>query len=222
MGIAAMSEWFDYRTLSAVGDGNPISSWAGKRGLYTLTASGSARPTFATDDGDGRSSAQFDGVDDVLSTLISNFDLYGSTGDFEIWVVVRGSSSSLPKAGIWWGGGETQNVVIDAGVSPPTMFFQTPGDSTFPISGAANVCDDAWHVVRVVRMGTHRLIWVDGMLISTFTDISGTWSAGQDVILIGNDPNAHYWLGGIRHALAFKAPLNETTAAHLTSYLLTA
>ena len=220
MNRAELSDWLDYRTLAATGDGNPFGTWAGRKGVITLSSTGTERLTYVADDGDGRAAASADGVDDHMDATIDNFTLYGSTGDFEQWGVVKGLSSGAGTRGLWVSGGITQSNTVLAQTNPRLLWY-CPTGGDLAISGAVDVQNDAWHVVRLVRNGSSRLFYVDGVLISTSTGLGAGWTSGLDSFNLGLVSGV-FWLGSIRHCLFFTSLLDTDTADELLTYLQTA
>lgn len=214
---ARLSEWWSITSLAAVGDGNPISSWVGEKGVYTLESTGTARATYDADDGDGIPAVSLDGVDDKFTEIIDNFDLYGSTGDCEIWFVLKGLSVGAGTKDIYQTGGITQSMAATAQTNPRVLFY-TPG-GVLGISGAADLQDDAWHILRLVKNGNDRSFYVDGVFISTAVVVNGGWTDGPDQMDLGVGTNGLYWHGGMRHALFFTAPLDAAEALAITGYL---
>ncbi len=223
LSISSMTEWFDYRTLASVGDGNPIGSWAGNKGLYTLAQSGTVRPTYVTDDGDGRAAAQFDMVNDCMSTSMNGTALYGSTGNFEVWAQVKGQSAGA-SSNTWWSSfGTGQNFNLFAQKPYPRLFVYAGSGSNYGWSNTTDIQDDAWHTVRVQFSGGVLSFYVDGSQVTTaFFNGQFAWSPGSATAYMGWDNASQYWGGSFRHMLFFNAHLDDATAAKLTTYLQTA
>lgn len=219
LGIAKLSEWWSIDSLAAVGDGNPISSWVGEKGVYTLGNTGTARPTYDADDGDGKPSVDFDSVDDVLTQTINSFTLYGSTGNFEIWFVLKGLSAGAGFHGIYGQNFITQAMGVYASVVP-NVVWRTPNLQD-AISGSIDIQDDAWHILRLVRDGTAKSFYLDGVFVNTITTASPSWSNGNDTFNLGSDAafSGTFWNGGMRHVLFFTAPLDAGEAASMQTYL---
>lgn len=217
LSISALTEWFDYRTLSAAGDGNPVSSWAGRNGLYSLVQSGTARPAYAADEGDGKASVRFDGVNDSMTCVIDNSELYGADGEFECWFVIKGT----PTANI------VNDFFLTAG-SPTVTFQAQPSQHRVNFYVSAQACygnlkdvqDSEWHVIRIKRTAAGVDLFVDGASIGFNVFGSQAWSAGSGTAYLGGREN--FWAGSFRHALFTSSPLDDDTAAQLTSYLTAA
>jgi hypothetical protein len=227
LSISLLGDWLDYRTAVGVGGGNPIDVWAGRKGLLALTASGTARPTCVANDGDGKAAAYFDGTDDSMNGTVNTALLYGVTGDFEQWFMVKGLSAGASSRNLWQSnsslGPATQTNSIFAQTTP-RIFWYSPSASEFNWSNAVDIQDDAWHLVRARKTGSTRSIFVDGVSIGMAGNAgAGTWINGMDTVNLGSSGGGgQYWLGGYRHALFFRGLLDDDTAAALTSYLLAA
>ena len=224
--IAQMGDWLDYRTNSSVSDGSPVDAWVGRKGLLNLAATGTERPVWADDDGDGRAAVQFDGVDDAPQGTVDTALLYGVTGDFEQWFVVKGLSVGADNRNLWRSdspsGPATQTNSIFAQTTP-RLFWYIPSGADLGFSNAVDIQDDNWHVVRCVRSGSTIDFMVDGVNIGTgFYTGTGTWITDVSPIYLGSGGVSQFWLGSYRHALFFTGLLDADTAAELTSYLTTA
>lgn len=215
LGIGVMSEWFDIGAVVGLANGDPAGAWAGRKGLYTLTSAGTVRPTYATNDGDGKAALQFDGVNDYLNASISNAALFGATGDFEIWMRVKISALQGTLYGLLSSAGSTNNINVFGNSS--SVHFTAPTASQ-EVVGSAALYDGAWHTLRLARYGARRLIHLDGTALYDATTTAGTYATGADALYLGTW-NGAYTLGSFRHVMFFTAALDDPTAAVLTSYL---
>lgn len=219
LAVPSIGEWFDYRSVASVGDGNPVSDWVGRAGLYTASATGTERLTYVGNAGDGRGAALFDGVNDKPSFAGTNAALLGPDGYFEVWAVVKIPVAAVASTTLFQGG-------FDSGTS--VAFIDNPASTRwyFTIGGQANygnaedTHDDAWHVLRFVSSSGGNDWSVDGVSVGVNTFGSFTWNDGASTFYIGG--SAGDWNGMLRHLLTFKAPLDVDTAADLLSYLQTA
>lgn len=221
LSIENLGEWFDYRTLAGVGDGNPVSSWAGRKGLYTAAASGTARPTYAVNVGDGRAGLTFDGVDDALQFPLNVGDMWGPNGSYEAWFVVRNDTVGSTITTLFsqnFSVGTTINIALQPSI--PRLNWSTGAIANYSLS--LDLQNSAWHVIRLTKSGANWRLFVDGVeIIFEFPSLgAGTWNTGDIPAWIGGFSD--FWQGGYRHFLSFKAPLDDDTAAALTSYLATA
>ncbi len=219
LGIGSLTDWLDYRPVAASGNGNPVSTWTGRKGVLVMTASGTSRGTWVDNDGDGRGAVQFDGVNDLLAATISNAALYGTTGDFEIWTFTRLSATQAYNGALWTSEGSTNQMGCRTTSSSNLQVFIPNGAQLINVS--ATMQDDVWHVLRIQKQGASRLIQLDGTTIYNASTVAGTYGTGSDILYLGGG-FGHYMAGGYRHWLAFNSPLDNTTAAQLTSYLTSA
>lgn len=210
--IAKLSEWFSIESLAAVGDGNPISSWVGEKSLWTLGASGTARPTYEADDGDGQPAATFDAVDDKLvSTALVNTSLvFGSTGDCESWAVVR---STGDRGFFGTGGGAGMGSYLFGAA----VYLDSPGAAE-RIAAASGINDGSWHVLRLAKTGARRIIQADGVTIYDASTVAGTWTLGNLVMVLG-DTGSLLFLGAVRHLLTFTDLLTADEVSDMQTYL---
>ncbi len=217
LNIPALSEWFDYRTLASVGEDNPVSAWAGRKGLYTATASATARPTYAADDGDARGVVIFDGVDDNASFAMTNGSLWGPDGNYEAWFVVKSPPSVASVNNLFVSAFGVQNTAFLTQPSYPRLTWYST--SLLNVGNVVEVQDSIWHVIRFSKSPLGQRLFVDGVNIGfSYSDPGGgSWATGDATAFIGGSDN--FWQGGFRHALCFKAPLDDATAADLTTYL---
>lgn len=220
--IPSMGEWLSIADLAAVGDGNLVGTWAGRKGLVTLTASGAARGTYVADDGDGRPAMRQDGVDDVMygAADVDNHSLYGTTGDMELWLAFRADPTPAVYSQIFATSGISNFVCVDITALGAARFYfpTTPAVSL----AAGSPIDNGHHVVRFTKTGAHRMIQVDGATVLDVTTSAGTYNSGNDVFCLGYPGYAAGMLGAWRHWMSFTAPLDDATAAALTNYLMMA
>jgi len=222
--IPSIGEWFDYRTLAGTSDGAPVGSWAGKKGLYTATAAGAARPTYAADAGDGRGALSFDGVDDNPSFAMTTEDLWGPDGNYEAWYVVKAPApvGSVINSLAVTSGTPTINMQIQ----PAYTRFNWYSSGNANYGDAFDIQDDAWHVLRFTMKPSGPTTYVDGVEVGFGSDVHGfpgSWATGAGTTNIGSASyGTDVFLGYYRHFLTFKAPLSDDDAAALTSYLTTA
>ncbi len=215
LSISSMTEWFDYRTLASVGDGNPISSWAGSKGLYTLTNTGTARPTYiASDTADAKPAVSFNGVNQALKSDISNSDLYGSGGDHEIWFRFKTLNPQTITGGLFSSNGITNG--MGCHIKSTNVYFTVSNAGIF--SSSVSLWDGVWHTVRFVRSGGVAKLYVDGINYYNAAD-PGSYNVGADILNLGGAYDAYYMLGGIRHGMFFNASLDDATASKLNTYL---
>lgn len=214
--ITQKGVWFDWRTLAAVGDGNPVSTWVDRNGLYTAENSGTARPTFVADDGDGKGAVLYDAVNDNLQFAATNADLWGPDGYLEMWCVVKIPAAAAGNENFFNSAFLTGTAVsFTDNPSSTRWYFGIGGQTAY--GSALDTHDDTWHVMRFVNSSSGQQWWVDGVNIGTVTFGSLSWNAGDCLGYLGGSAGA--WQGKMRHFLSFKAPLDDDTAAALTSYL---
>jgi hypothetical protein len=217
LSISSLTEWFDIASLAAVGNNNPVSSWAGNKSVYTLTGSGTARPTYVANDGDGNPAVQTDGVDDTLITAVNRDVMFSLTAG-EQWFVIR-PRSLVGFQGIGGYGNGSDNYFV-AFYLAATLFLDAPdnGANRTTVSAPSGWLDN-WHVVRLVWNGTNRQIWVDGVqLVSATKVITDIPNTAQNFRL-GLASGAGYGVYSYRHALTFNALLTTDEALAITNYL---
>lgn len=214
--ISSLSEWFDYRVNGALASGDPVGSWAGKKNVYTLTASGTSRPTWTADDGDGRPAILLDGVNDALACGILNSVLFGTTGSFEFIFVAKLSSVQNNLGGYFSSTGITNQIGASA-YQDTSLVFSMGGSSYFGVA----LWDNTWHVIRCKKDGSRRVVEIDGSVVYDNTTIAGPYGTGLDTLAIG-EYFGQRMTGSFRHWMAFTEPLDDATAAALTTYLTTA
>lgn len=211
---AKLSEWWNIESLSAVGDGNPISSWVGEKTVYTLTAATTARPTYEDDDGDGMPSVLFDGVDDIMQCAVNSGTLLGSAGDYEIWCVTRLTPGATRAIFDVYGGSND----IGATMRAAEILWNGPKFAN-GISVAAAPLDDLWHVWRFAKIAGRRIVARDGVSLYDATTTAGTYTLGADTLHLGGAFTFDPLLGGVRHLLTFNSGLSDDEALAMTTYL---
>jgi hypothetical protein len=215
LAISKLTNWWNVEDLAAVGDGNPVDTWTSNVGALAMAQTGTNRPTYVANDGDGKPKVDFDGVDDYLNVTSTNGAVYGANDSFEIWMVVKGTSGAT-FTGLWTSGGITQGVSIKWQNTPRGLFY-TPGGK-LTISNSLNLHDDAWHTLRVTQNGATRNFYLDGTLVgNASTDSAGGWNTGSDVFKIGSTDDA-VWDGGQRHVFVFNDPLSAAEVTQMNAF----
>lgn len=213
--VSSFSEWYDYRhsSVMAVGDGNPITTWTGATNTRALRQTGSLCPTYVINDGDGKPAVRFDGIDDVISGTYTNSSLFGTTGDYEIWLVARASS-----AGDFFNCAGANNYIglASLNTSGGTLYMSKTLNA---VSYTGNLQDNTWNVIRCVKNGAQRILQKNGTTIYDSTTSAGLYGTGLDTMKIGY--GANHITGAFRHWLCFKSPLDDATAALVNTYLST-
>lgn len=216
LGIASMSDWLDYRTLASVGDGNPVNSWTGRKNVLAMTSIGTGRFTYAGNDGDGKPSAQSDGVNDYMECSSSYGSLLGTTGEFESWFVLRGQSNAQASNNFFKTSAANLTITWNGQPSLSRMNLYCGGQSCYGNTGA--IQDNVWHVIRIKRTVATVDSWIDGVEVGFGVFGSQSWFTDSMLVAIGGGQSLP-WLGAYRHALFFNSPLDDATAAKLTTYL---
>lgn len=218
--IPSLTEWFDYRTLASVGNGNPVSSWQGNKSVYTLTQTGTPRPTYVSNAGDGKAGVQFDSVNDFMSATVTNFGLYGSTGNYEAWTFVNQSAPGIGSSG-WLASADYANNGVQMAANSSSLFIWSPTYPTDQTVVSTSLFDSSWHLIRFSKNGARRIVQIDGTTVFDSTTSAGTMVDGSNSVILGTW-NGNFLLGYYRQALFFGDVLDSTTAAQLTTYLQSA
>lgn len=169
LAVSSLVEWWSIDDLASVGDGNPISSWVGRKAGITPVATLTARPTYVANAGGGLPALVPDGVDDSMDvTLLTDVLTYFPNSSLEVWAVMYAAAS----------GENTFDPINSAGgsfgrwlpFSDNTIYFDHPAPGTGRISvGIPSGWASNWHVVRFAKAGSARQIEVDGVQIQTGT-----------------------------------------------------
>lgn len=214
LSLASLTEWFDITSLAAVGNGNPISAWVGSKGLMILSGAGTLRPTYTSNDGDGRPAAVWDGVDDtIIAAGVNSANIYGSTGDCETWAVVRCTAGNR---GFFSTNGASGmgSYLFTAGV-----YLDSPSAAQ-RIASATGINNGSWRVLRLAKTGARRVLQAEGSTLYDASTTAGTWATGTANWSVGDIAGVKF-TGSIRHLLTFNSFLTDAEAAALNTYLAT-
>ena len=211
--LAALTNWWTVEDLATVGDGNPASSWTSRVGGIALANTGTGRPTYEANDGDGKASLLFDGVDDSLFLQVSNAALLGTTGDYEWWFVYRAVDSV--ESGLFCCTDiNNQNGTV---VRPTNLTMSAPlGAQNITVS--CSPLGNVWRIIRCAKEGARRIVELDGVSIYDASTSAGTYGTGNDILKMG-DYFSQYLNGALRHALFFNDVLGTDEALELYDYL---
>ncbi len=209
--ISSLTEWFDISSLSSVGNNNPISSWAGVRGLMTLSGSGAVRPTYISNSGDGKAAAVLDGIDDTIISSVNINNVYGGTGDCETWAVVRCSAGNF---GFFSTNG---SIGMSSYLFTGGVFLDSPSSAN-RINSSTGINNGSWRILRLAKTGARRVIQAEGTTLYDASTSAGAWSPGNGIFSVGDTAGVKF-NGSIRQILTFNSFLSSSDAAALNSYL---
>lgn len=219
LSIASLVEWWSVEDLASVGDGNPISSWVGRKAGITPTSTGTARPTYVANASGGQPAVVPDAVDDTLAvTVATNVLTYFPNSSLEVWAVCY-QPSSVASNGfepVSAAGGGTVGRWLT--FSDNTIYFDTPNSGVGRLSVAQPAgWDNNWHVVRLSKQADDRLIEVDGTSLATGTR-SGNLSSNATTTF----SPVHLATGlKLRQLLLFNNQVSGSDLTSLRTYLNT-
>lgn len=210
--------------LSAVGDGNPVTTWAGTNGNYIYTGGGgAANPTYnSSAQASGYPGVTFDGGDwmDAGSGLAA---LYNDGAPFGMMIVVRGSATSGSFRSVWARG--------NGSATAQYMHLRWPNSSSYNVTSTDNtgapfinysfdtgsVVANGWLVINYGGDGDVLNVWENGTQIVTDRAITALGSAqtfnraGIGALL--RSSVISHWTGSI-HAVGEKSSI--ITAGEIT------
>jgi hypothetical protein len=215
--LSGLLEWWSVEDLASVGDGNPVSSWAGRKAAITPTASTTARPTYVANAGDGLPALVPDGVDDSMSVTIASSVLsYFPGTSLEVWMVMYHAAASATNNVKPVETSAAQWVGEWLPFSDNSIYFDHPHPATARLSGAQPAgFDNAWHVVRFAKAGSARQIEVDGAQIAS-NSMAGDFAASASTTfrICGTGTKMK-----LRHLLLFNAAVTGDDLTALRTYL---
>lgn len=205
--------WVEADSLAAGGavDGDRVSSIAdlSSAGGHTMTAAGTARPTYKVDMINGRPALQFDGVANCLtngSVALSSFSIFVVFAATNGQVIYEHSPNTNANDGSYLFAGNNNTIFVKRS--------QSSGREVTPVSHNVTAAnwggDDQWHLVLHSFGGTYRShrLWVDGawpLSVNTGSagPLTGTVTAP---IFLGCRNNASNYLNGLVAAFIVITP----------------
>lgn len=194
--LSNLAAWFKADALS-LNDGDPIASWAdSSSGGHTLTAAGSARPTYKTAIANGQPVARFDGSANVLTMDTALKAIWSGVAQGEIFAVVSIAAASVIHDILHWtfsGGGMWVELGIDNATARPYLASRRVSTDSFQENLQEQITTAKFYVLTgqldpSVANGCIR--WTDDALGGKFstgttgvyaTDAGGTCEVGASV-----------------------------------------
>ena len=159
-------------------------------------------------------SVAFDGNDELEVPSSTDFD-FGS-GDFtmECWVQHGGGSNMVYLNRSYYSASSNSSWLLFGNTNGNVDFYATTSTGwTYQISAPANVNNNQWHHVAVVRDGTNIKIYVDGILSKTQSVGSAAIPDSTRIVEIGSQWNSAYLTGKISNVRIVKG-----TAVYTSSF----
>ena len=159
-------------------------------------------------------SVDFDGNDELEVPSSTDFD-FGS-GDFtmECWVKHGGGSNMVYLNRSYYSASSNSSWLLYGNSNGNVDFYATTSTGwTYQISAPADVNNNQWHHVAVVRDGTNIKIYVDGILSKTQSVGSDAIPASTRIVEIGSQWNSAYLTGKISNVRIVKG-----TAVYTSSF----
>lgn len=214
--ISGLVAWYDASTLGLT-DASSISAWTDLSGNgQTMTAAGSARPTFHSTGGNlinGRSVATFDGsanrmaTSSAVTTVTTNWSIFlvctvTGFGGVGVCPIFNGSGGSNG----WGIAGCT------AGTTKPGWL--AGGIAWEPVTNAISI---ATHLYELVYTSSASM-WIDAV-----SDAPGTTTPNTPTTAtyLGSHDGSNFWPGSIGEVVVYSAAVSSGNRALLESYFNT-
>lgn len=143
---------------------------------------------------DGNGAFVFNGSANYIN--LSNSARYQLTGTFSItgWIKVNNFNTAW-QAVITKGDSSWRIHRFNVG---NTIAFGTTGLSSEDVAGTKNINDGAWHFFAAAYNGTHKILYIDGVVDANAT-VTGTIGQNTYDVLIGENAQqrGRYWNGSI-------------------------
>lgn len=223
LGAALLAWWDAEATSSLILAGSAITSWADVKGGYALTqATGSMRPTYASNSLNARPAATFDGVDDYLSMESAPFPI-GAVGS-EIWSLVNQTSTPVGNRVLAaYGGSSTTNRrAAQRSVTASTSRLRTDvgigAGASAATASNTNVVFDGIHVTRSIIRESNVTSDIDGDAGASSTAVPATVATRTRIGANTSDTASAFWQGPI-NSILITTTLGASNAALLLAYL---
>jgi len=99
--LTSLYAWYDANSITGLSDGDPVSTWEDREASYDLTASGTDRPLYQTNELNGKPVVEFNGTRRIKASTAADWGfLHGkASGDKATIVAVwKAGTSSNPSA----------------------------------------------------------------------------------------------------------------------------
>jgi hypothetical protein len=166
--ISGLVLWLDADAIEGLNDGDPVTTWEDQSGNNNdaTQSSASAKPTYQTNELNGKPIVRWDGTDDYM-TLGDVAALDFGTNNFSVFIVVKATAD------------EKAILVKDnfAGDGNGIYILSSDGDKYFYWNGAVGTSfgtrDASFHLLEAVRSGTgtnETTLYYDAVQATTLTD----------------------------------------------------
>jgi hypothetical protein len=205
--------WLKADGIGGLSDGDPISTWEDfSTSNNDATQSGSNRPTYQTNEIDGKPVVRFDGSDDYfdLTSSITSinstvFFVYKKNGTFGTQFVTLTSSATANE--YTWLDFSDGNAYIVPG-SPNANYWFAPGNKS------------SYTLISQTADATSTLVWINGVSESLSTGGIGTSSFGFDE-LGRRQTGGNYANGDLVEVIYYDHVLTTTGRTTVENYLMT-
>lgn len=138
--LANLKLWLKPESLSALSDGDPVGTWPDSSGNGNdVTAMGSLRPTYQTNELNGKAGVQFDGIDDFLF----NSNAAQTSTVYTMFMVIKFDAASGTE--VPFRIGENAGYGLYKGTGNRTVLHRLVADC---VDGAATTNAEYWSAVR--------------------------------------------------------------------------
>ncbi len=221
--LGALTLHFDASDLSSIvmDSANRVSDWIDTAGVaQTVTASGAARPTYATNILGGRSVIDFANTQELNLAGVNFTDIVGL--DSGTFFMVNLQDGAQVAANGPFG--------IDNGLNDRYVYLGTWGDTIFYDHGDAvgggriskvqpGGWDDTFHITEFYRNQNNAEIYLEGSLFHNGL-MTDTLSAGQASLEIGNDEGgATGFSGDVAEVIMFSDAISDSSRDLVNEYL---
>ena len=208
--IAGLQLWLDAAQIAGLSDGDAVSTWADASGNANDVTQGTAssRPTYQTNELNGKPCVRFDGVDDFLRCTT-----FSQAQPLTILCVSKLTETGIATRRMF--DGATSRVLIGQQFAPDLLFF---AGSTAP-NYTGYTLPWPWRYYTGVFNGASSQQFVNGASIGTANP--GTQALTDLLVGCGfylGSPT-EFWLGDIAELIIYDSSLSAGNLALLHAYI---
>lgn len=222
--VSGLQFWLTADSLS-LSDNDPVATWWDRSGNGRDATQGTAaaRPTYQTNEVNGKPIVRFDGVDDYLATASLAGTSFFTANAATIFLVYKQPASSVTVIPFGWETHAITNQVTLYGAFSDNNFYFDYGDETGNagrVSGAQPAgWDDAYHVVILRRSGTSQRITVDGTNVVDGTVSDDLDPTPSSALQVGRDVGSVSSAFDLAEMGIYNVAISSSEEAALKNYL---
>lgn len=217
--ISGLVLWLDADAIEGLNDGDPITTWEDQSGNNNdaTQSTGSAKPTYQTNELNGKPVVRLDGTDDYLD-FGDPAALDFGTNSFSIFIVVKAADEEAAVFVKDNYAGDGNGILIFRSSSATDNYAYYNGTDTIVIGTA----DANYHLLEVVRSGTgagQLAVFRDGVAGTPGTESRTLDNAINAYLGISNSVDDVFLNGDFAEIIIYDSALSQANRESVEDYI---